>query len=89
MLIKGFPAGSWATNAYVVAAGPGEPAIIIDPGQDSINGINEIVRENRLVPAAVILTHDESAIAQEVALQKCLRFHMRGDMMMADTTPGG
>lgn len=57
MLIKGFPAGSWATNAYVVAAGPGEPAIIIDPGQDSIEGITEIVRENRLKPAAVILTH--------------------------------
>lgn len=57
MLIKGFPAGSWATNAYVVAAGPGEPAIIIDPGQDSIEGIKEIVRENRLKPAAVILTH--------------------------------
>lgn len=57
MLIKGFPAGSWATNAYVVAAGPGEPAIIIDPGQDSIAGITEIVRENHLKPAAVILTH--------------------------------
>jgi hydroxyacylglutathione hydrolase len=57
MLIRGFPAGSWATNAYVVAAGPGEPAIIIDPGQDSIEGIKEIVRENRLKPAAVILTH--------------------------------
>jgi hydroxyacylglutathione hydrolase len=57
MLIKGFPAGSWATNAYVVSAGPGEPAIIIDPGQDSIEGIKEIVRENRLTPAAVILTH--------------------------------
>jgi hydroxyacylglutathione hydrolase len=57
MLIKGFPAGSWATNAYVVATGPGEPAIIIDPGQDSIEGIKEIVRENRLKPAAVILTH--------------------------------
>ncbi len=57
MLIKFFPAGSWATNAYVVAAGLGEPAIIIDPGQDSIAGIKEIVRENRLKPAAVILTH--------------------------------
>jgi len=57
MLIKGFPAGSWATNAYVVAAGPGEPAIIIDPGQDSIAGIKEIIRENRLKPAAVFLTH--------------------------------
>ncbi|MBT5183364.1 MAG: MBL fold metallo-hydrolase [Actinobacteria bacterium] len=57
MLIKGFPAGSWSTNAYVVAAGPGEPAIIIDPGQDSIEGINEIIRAHRLAPAAVILTH--------------------------------
>lgn len=57
MLIKGFPAGSWATNAYVVAAGAGEPAIIIDPGQDSIARIKEIVKENRLKPAAVILTH--------------------------------
>ncbi len=57
MLIRGFPAGSWATNAYVVAVGPGEPAIIIDPGQDSIDRIKEIVRENRLRPAAVMLTH--------------------------------
>jgi glyoxylase-like metal-dependent hydrolase (beta-lactamase superfamily II) len=57
MLIKGFPAGSWATNAYVVAQGPGEPAIIIDPGQDSMEGINEIIRAHRLTPAAVILTH--------------------------------
>ena len=57
MLIKGFPAGSWSTNAYVVAAAPGEPAIIIDPGQDSIEGINEIIRAHRLTPAAVILTH--------------------------------
>jgi hydroxyacylglutathione hydrolase len=57
MLIKGFPAGSWATNAYVVAQGPGEPAIIIDPGQDSMEGISEIIRAHRLTPAAVILTH--------------------------------
>ena len=57
MLIKGFPAGSWATNAYVVAQGPGEPAIIVDPGQDSMEGINEIIRAHRLTPAAVILTH--------------------------------
>ena len=57
MLVAGFPAGSWGTNCYVVAAGPGEPALIIDPGQASIDGVHEILRENRLAPAAVLLTH--------------------------------
>ena len=57
MLIAGFPAGSWATNCYVVASGPGEPCLIIDPGQDSIDGVQEILREHRLLPAAVLLTH--------------------------------
>ncbi len=57
MLIKGFPAGAWATNCYVLAAGRGEPCIIVDPGQDSIDRVHEVVREHGLVPAAVLLTH--------------------------------
>lgn len=57
MLIAGFPAGSWATNCYVLAAGPGEPCLIVDPGQDSIDGVQEVLREHRLLPAAVLLTH--------------------------------
>ena len=59
MLIAGFPAGSFGTNCYVVANGPGEPCLIIDPGQDAIDGVMEIVRENRLAPAAVLLTHGQ------------------------------
>ena len=57
MLITGFPAGSWATNCYVVAAGPGEPCVIVDPGQDSIDRVLELVSEHSLAPAAVLLTH--------------------------------
>lgn len=57
MLIAGFPAGSWATNCFVAAAGPGEPCVIVDPGQDSIDGVQAIIREHRLLPAAVLLTH--------------------------------
>jgi glyoxylase-like metal-dependent hydrolase (beta-lactamase superfamily II) len=57
VLIAGFPAGSWATNCYVLANGPGEPCLIIDPGQDSIDGVEEVLREHRLLPAAVLLTH--------------------------------
>lgn len=57
MLIEYFPAGSWATNCYVVAPGAGEPALIIDPGQNSIDGVHQILEKHRLVPAAVLLTH--------------------------------
>ena len=48
MLIAGFPAGSFAANCYVVAPGPGEECVIIDPGQDAEAGIEEILAEHRL-----------------------------------------
>ncbi len=57
MLIGGFPAGSWGTNCYVLATAPGEPCLIVDPGQDSIDGVHALLREHRLLPAAVLLTH--------------------------------
>ena len=40
-----------------MAAGPGEECLIIDPGQDAEQGIEEIVERYRLRPAAVLLTH--------------------------------
>jgi hydroxyacylglutathione hydrolase len=57
VLIAGFPAGSFAANCYVVAAGPGEQCLIVDPGQDAEPGIEEIIQRHRLQPAAVLLTH--------------------------------
>lgn len=57
MLVAGFPAGAWATNCYVLATGSGEPCLIVDPGQESFGGVQDIVREHRLAPAAVLLTH--------------------------------
>ena len=57
MLIAGFPAGSFAANCYLLAAAPGEQCLIIDPGQDAEQGIEEIVGRFRLRPAAVLLTH--------------------------------
>ena len=57
MLIAGFPAGAFAANCYVVAAGPGEQCLIVDPGQDAEPGIEEIIQRYRLQPAAVLLTH--------------------------------
>lgn len=57
MLIAGFPAGAFQTNCYVVAPGPGQECVIVDPGQDASDGVDELLREHRLKPVAVLLTH--------------------------------
>lgn len=57
MLIAAFPAGPWATNCYVVAAGPREECVVIDPGMDAADGVADVVRDHRLRPAAVLVTH--------------------------------
>jgi hydroxyacylglutathione hydrolase len=57
VLVAGFPAGSFAANCYLVAPAPGEECVIIDPGQDSERGIEELIDRYRLKPIAVLLTH--------------------------------
>ncbi len=57
MLIAGFPAGPWGTNCYVAATGPGTECVVIDPGQDAADGVAQVVREHRLKPVAVLVTH--------------------------------
>jgi glyoxylase-like metal-dependent hydrolase (beta-lactamase superfamily II) len=56
-LIAGFPAGPWGTNCYVAATGPGSECVVIDPGKDAAVGVAEVVREHRLKPVAVLVTH--------------------------------
>ena len=57
MLIAGFPAGPWGTNCYVAATGPGTECVVVDPGKDAAPGVAEVVREHRLKPVAVLVTH--------------------------------
>jgi glyoxylase-like metal-dependent hydrolase (beta-lactamase superfamily II) len=57
VLIAGFPAGPWGTNCYVAATGAGAECVVIDPGKDAAPGVAEVVREHRLKPVAVLLTH--------------------------------
>lgn len=57
MLIAGFPAGSFAANCYLLATEPGAECLIIDPGQDAEQGINETIEKYRLRPVAVLATH--------------------------------
>jgi glyoxylase-like metal-dependent hydrolase (beta-lactamase superfamily II) len=57
MLVAGFPAGPWATNCYVVATGPGSECVVVDPGKDAAPGVADVVREQRLKPVAVLVSH--------------------------------
>ena len=57
MLIAGFPAGPWGTNCYVMATGPGSECVVIDPGKDAAAGVADLVREHRLKPVSILVTH--------------------------------
>lgn len=57
MLTVAFPAAAFATNCYVLAASPGEECVIVDPGIGVEDRIGEVIRQHRLRPAAVLLTH--------------------------------
>lgn len=57
MLITGFPAGLLRTNCYVVAPREGGEAIVIDPGQNAVRPLRQLLKKHRLTPAAVLLTH--------------------------------
>ncbi|KAA8963542.1 MBL fold metallo-hydrolase [Mycobacterium sp.] len=57
MLVSAFPAGLLQCNCYVLAPRPGADAIIVDPGQAAMGPLRRILDENRLTPAAVLLTH--------------------------------
>ncbi|MGV0786158.1 MBL fold metallo-hydrolase [Mycolicibacterium sp. XJ2] len=70
MFITGFAAGMLACNCYVLAPRAGADAIVVDPGQRAMGPLRRILDENRLTPAAVLLTHghiDHIWSAQKVA----------------------
>jgi glyoxylase-like metal-dependent hydrolase (beta-lactamase superfamily II) len=57
VLVAGFPAGPWGTNCYVVATGPGAECVVVDPGKDAAAGVADVVREHRLKPVSVLVSH--------------------------------
>jgi len=57
VFIAGFPAGPWGTNCYIVATGAGSECVVIDPGKDAAEGVDQVVREHKLKPVSVLLTH--------------------------------
>lgn len=57
-------------NCYVLAERPGTDCVIVDPGQRATGPLRSILDQNRLTPAAVLLTHghiDHMWSAQKVS----------------------
>lgn len=70
MLLASFPAGPLQANCYFAATAPGADCAIVDPGQNSLSGVRQVVGEYNLRPTAVLLTHghfDHMWQAAEVA----------------------
>ena len=57
MFVASFPSAAFGTNVYIVAPDRGEQCVVIDPGIEVAAGVDEILREHRLEPVAVLLTH--------------------------------
>jgi hydroxyacylglutathione hydrolase len=57
LLIESFEAQLLGTNCFVVAPGPGEQCIVIDPGFGVTGQLDEVIARHRLHPVAVMLTH--------------------------------
>jgi hydroxyacylglutathione hydrolase len=57
VLVKSFEAAAFGTNCYVLAAGPGEPCVVVDPGIGVVTKLDELLAAHDLRPAAVLLTH--------------------------------
>ena len=57
MLVDGFPAGAFAAHCFVVAPAAGEECVVVDPGQDAVAGLEDMLERHRLKPVAVLATH--------------------------------
>src|ERR1700712_3395012 len=93
VFITGFPAGMLQCNCYVLAPKQGTDAIVVCPGQRAMGPLRRILDENRLTPAAVLLTHghiDHIWSAQKVAdTYGCPAFiHPEDRVMLTDPIKG-
>nr|WP_231134512.1 MBL fold metallo-hydrolase [Motilibacter deserti] len=56
-MVAALPAAAFGTNCWVLAPGPGEECVVVDPGIGVVPGLDELLAQHRLRPAAVLLTH--------------------------------
>ncbi|MDP3973187.1 MAG: MBL fold metallo-hydrolase [Candidatus Nanopelagicales bacterium] len=93
MFIVGFPAGAFAANCFVVAPSPGGDCIVIDPGLDALDSVEEILAEHRLNPVGVLATHghaDHVWSVREICAARGIPAYIHADdrYLLADPLAG-
>ncbi len=72
MIIQSFPSGPFETNAYVVACPTTRMAAIIDPAPESSGPISSYLKQQKLTPTQILLTHSHWDHIADVAPLKAL-----------------
>lgn len=79
MLVVGFGTGPLQANCYLLAAAPGGPCVIVDPGQEVRGPLDAALAEHRLTPAALLATHghpDHIGSAAEISGDHGVPLHL-------------
>ncbi|GIJ47769.1 hydrolase [Virgisporangium aliadipatigenens] len=93
MFVAGFPADAFGTNCYAVATAPGEQCVVVDPGIGVTERLDDLLKEHRLHPVAVLLTHghlDHTFSVTPVCEARDIPayLHPADDFMLADPAKG-
>jgi hydroxyacylglutathione hydrolase len=91
MIIKIFPSGPFATNAYIIACPETKEAAIIDPAPDSFNKIVSYLDDQQLTPKLLLITHshwDHTADAAAVKKKYLLPIYIQFEDVKNLESPG-
>jgi hydroxyacylglutathione hydrolase len=93
VFVAGFPADAFGTNCYAVATAPGEQCVVVDPGIGVAERLDDLLKEHRLHPVAVLLTHghlDHTFSVTPVCDARDIPayLHPADDFMLADPAKG-
>ncbi len=57
MIVHTLPAAAFGTNCYILASAAGTECVIVDPGIGVADRVADLLRQQGLSPAAILLTH--------------------------------
>lgn len=57
MLLRRLETALWGEICWLVAAGPGQPALVVDPGLGAVDAVGRVCRDNDLTVAGVLASH--------------------------------
>jgi glyoxylase-like metal-dependent hydrolase (beta-lactamase superfamily II) len=93
VLVRSVVAAAFDTNCYILATGPGQECVVVDPGIGVLTALDAVLAADSLRPAAVLLTHGHLdhcfSVAPVCGARGITAYVHPGDReMVADPTKG-